>query len=235
VTQWSAFTDADAVARAAADFISQRAHEAIARRGQFKLVLAGGTTPLACYRLLAAQNEDWQNWILFYGDERCLPEQDAQRNHRLVMATGLTEGVDRHYVIPAELGPTNAARAYQDTLSSALPFDLVLLGMGEDGHTASLFPGRDLDADGAHLSVAVTQSPKPPPERVSLTLHALQNCRDMLLLVSGDNKRDALMRWNSTPQLPVARVTDLAQATIFVERSLLRDLPITTNQSANSP
>jgi len=220
MTQWFEFADANAVAEAGADFIASKARQAIRDRGQFRLVLAGGTTPLACYRLLAAQAHQWDKWQLYYGDERCLPEDHAERNHRMVMATGLSERVGGHHVMPTELGPEQAARNYQRIVENALPFDLVLLGMGEDGHTASLFPGHDLQPGEGALCTAVYQSPKPPPERVSLTLNALQDCRDMLLLVTGAGKRDALTQWQQGAQLPIAQVTAIPQAQVFIDKSL---------------
>jgi 6-phosphogluconolactonase len=220
MTQWFEFADADAVAGAGADFIASKAREAIARQGQFRLVLAGGTTPLACYRLLAAGTHEWDKWQLYYGDERCLPEDHAERNHRMVMATGLSDRVGEHHVIAAEQGPQQAAQDYQQIVENALPFDLVLLGMGEDGHTASLFPGHDLQPGERVLCTAVYQSPKPPSERVSLTLNALQDCHDMLLLVTGEGKRAALTQWHQGAQLPIARVTAIPQAQVFVEKSL---------------
>ena len=220
MSQWFDFDDADGVAAAGAEFIAQCATAAIARHGQFRLVLAGGTTPLACYRLLAGQPHDWQRWRLFYGDERCLPEEHDQRNHRMVMQTGLAERVGQHHVMPAELGPEAGARAYRSVINDALPFDLVLLGMGEDGHTASLFPGHELDMDDA-LCMPVYDSPKPPAERISLTRLALQDCADMLLLVTGDGKRQAVHQWIAGDDLPVARVTAIPQARIYIEKNLL--------------
>ena len=143
MTQWIEFDSADDVAAAVADTIAECSIQAIRQRGTFKIVLAGGTTPLTCYQLLAGRPLDFEHWQVFYGDERCLPEHDPQRNHQLVAGTGLSERVGRHFIIPAQLGPEKGAESYAHTVNTAVPFDLVLLGMGEDGHTASLFPALD--------------------------------------------------------------------------------------------
>lgn len=212
--------DAAAVARRAADGVLAAAAGAIARQGRFRLVLAGGTTPLAAYRLLAGENARWGAWEVWFGDERCLPPGDPERNSRAA-CEALLDRVpippDRIHPIPAELGPEAAAAAYAASLADALPFDLVLLGMGEDGHTASLFPGRAVP-DGA-LTVAVRDAPKPPPERVSLTPTALGRCREMLVLVTGAGKRDALARWRAGGDLPVAQAAAAGRALVLLDRA----------------
>jgi 6-phosphogluconolactonase len=118
--------------------------------------------------------------------------------------------------IPAELGPDAAAAAYTRAIAPAMPFDLVLLGMGEDGHTASLFPGRDVSGDA--LVIPVREAPKPPPERVSLTPRALGDCREMLILVTGAGKREALAAWRRGSDLPVTRAADAGRARVLVDR-----------------
>lgn len=217
MTEWVSLPDAETVAHAAASRIAAAAADAIGRQGRFSLVLAGGTTPLAAYRELAGQTHDWEKWHLYYGDERCLPAQDPGRNSQMVAATGLSACVSHEYVIPAELGPELAAQAYTRILADALPFDLVLLGMGEDGHTASLFPG---EPDREGLVLPVRGAPKPPAERVSLNRQTLQACHRMLVLVTGSGKREAVQRWRAGDELPVGRVADVAQSEILVESSL---------------
>ena len=216
---WVQLSDSGAIAREAHDRILAAADEA---QDGFSLVLAGGTTPLATYRLLAADGVDRPDWRLYYGDERCLPPQHPERNSRMVEETGLPERVGGHLPIPAELGPETAAARYAGTIAPAMPFDLVLLGMGEDGHTASLFPGhRWPDAP----VIPVHDAPKPPPQRVSLSPASLRACRRMLVLVSGESKREAVRAWRAGADLPIARVADLEQAVVLVEAGLLEAPP----------
>lgn len=222
MTYWLELENAKDVASAAADTIEEHARQAIQQRGEFSLVLAGGGTPLECYRMLAQRSLDWEQWKIFYGDERCLPLHDPDRNHQLVAATGLTEMVGQHFIIPAELGAEPGAASYQALIVDQMPFDMVLLGMGEDGHTASLFPGLDWDsADAKQLVIAVNGAPKPPPQRISLSKPALQNCRHMLVMITGDSKREALHRWRQGEDLPVAEVSNIEQATVIVEVGLM--------------
>lgn len=221
MTQWVVFENAQDIAQAAADTIEQQAHFAIQQRGVFKLVLAGGTTPVDCYRLLAQRDLQWDRWQLFYGDERCLPANDEARNARIVEQTGLTRFIQQHFVIAAELGAEKGAEQYREIIDTRMPFDTVLLGMGEDGHTASLFPGHHWDTTDASV-IAVHDAPKPPPDRISLGWQALQNCRQMLLLVSGKDKRQAVEQWRQGADLPISRVADVAQATVFIDAGLVR-------------
>jgi 6-phosphogluconolactonase len=175
-THWHTLETADDVALAAYQHILEAAKSAIAEREQFKLVLAGGTTPEKVYRLLAQFDADWPKWFIYYGDERCLPADHADRNSVMAEQALLSKVAtpkSQIFTIPTELGAEQAAAEYRQTVKAALPFDLVLLGMGEDGHTASLFPGHQHDAE--ELAHAVYNSPKPPPERVSISAKALGN------------------------------------------------------------
>ena len=215
---WQTEADAASVADAACHLIGIAAHAAIREHGEFRLVLAGGSTPLAMYRRLALSDQEWARWSLYYGDERCVPPDHPQRNSLQVRQTGLAARVGRHYPIPAERGGEQAATEYRSCIAAAQPFDMVLLGMGEDGHTASLFPDRAWPAEDAF---AVTDAPKPPPERVTLGVAALQNCSTMLVLVTGGNKAAALRRWREGADLPIARVCDVAHARVLVERKCL--------------
>lgn len=205
------FSDATMVAQQASERIVQAAQAAIRERGVFRLVLAGGTTPQRAYRLLAQTEQDWAHWQIFWGDERCLPATDPERNSLMAQQAWLSQvsiPAANIYPIPAELGAEVAATAYAQTLMGLLPFDLVLLGMGEDGHTASLFPNDPLlGKEPASLLVkAVHNAPKPPPERVSLVPYVLRRCRQQLVLVTGKGKREAVERWQAGEDLPIAQV-----------------------------
>jgi 6-phosphogluconolactonase len=196
------------------------ARASIAARGLFKFVLAGGSTPQRAYRRLAAQDCDWRDWRLYFGDERCLPAGHADRNSTMasaawLQAAGFSDA--QVFPIPAEQGPAAGADAYEPVIRDALPFDLVLLGMGEDGHTASLFPGDRHDPE--RLAVPVSDAPKPPPERVSLNYGALGNSRRLLVLVTGAGKREALRRWKAGEPLPVAQLNCAAGIDVLIDEA----------------
>lgn len=179
---------ADACARRAADLVA-----GAVRDGARHLVLAGGTTPMAAYALLDAMDVPWDGVHLWYGDERCVPVDHPDSNHGQVAGALRAAGAVWH-PMPGELGPAAGAAAYAQELAGAgAAFDLVLNGMGPDGHTASLFPRHEaLGASG--LTAGISDSPKPPPERITLTLRALNGGRRLVLLVTGAGKHDALRR-----------------------------------------
>jgi 6-phosphogluconolactonase len=183
------FATAEEVAAAAAKEIA----EAI-RGGVRTLVLTGGTTPQRCYELLAEVDLEWGRVTVLFGDERCVPPNHPDSNY-LMAKKALLDRVMPATVhrMPAELGPDEGAAEYEKVVAANLPLDLVLLGVGEDGHTASLFPGHQ--ALKAHnLVVGVYDSPKPPPERVTLTLPVLRAARRVLVMATGAGKADAVAR-----------------------------------------
>ena len=227
MADWRIEADAPSVADAACRLIGLAARAAIADHDRFRIVLAGGSTPRATYERLAASDQQWKRWSLYYGDERCLPEDDPERNSQMVIATGLAGRVGKHFPIPAELGAKAAASNYREKLKSVPRFDMVLLGMGEDGHTASLFPGHRWPDKTAF---AVSDAPKPPPDRVTLGIRALQNCDTMLVMVTGESKRAAVQQWRAGAELPVAQVSDVPQAVILVERNCVA---VADDQPAN--
>jgi 6-phosphogluconolactonase len=229
MTEWQIEADVATVADAACRLIGIAARKAIAAHGRFHLVLAGGSTPRATYERLAASDQQWKQWRLYYGDERCLPADDPERNSRMVIETGLAERAGKHYPIPAELGAKAAASKYRARLKAVARFDMVLLGMGEDGHTASLFPGQRWPDK---CAFAVSDAPKPPPDRVTLGVKALQNCDAMLVMVTGESKIEAVQQWRNGADLPVAQVSDIAQATVLVERNCVT---FADNQSDVAP
>lgn len=219
-TRWQVYPDAAAVAAAAAERVLAAANWAIAERGAFNLVLAGGGTPQAAYRLMARARADWRRWHIWFGDERCLAPYDPERNSRMAARAWLDRvpiPPGQVHPIPAELGPEAAAERYAAALGPALPFDLVLLGMGEDGHTASLFPGQQHPSE--ELVHPVHAAPKPPSDRVSLGLAAFATSRRLLVLVTGAGKCPAVRRWRAGEDLPVARVQCGAGVEVLLDRA----------------
>jgi 6-phosphogluconolactonase len=199
--------DAAALAHEAAGRILEQAELAVASRGRFSLVLSGGSTPAGAYGLLAEEpyrsQVPWDSVHLFWGDERCVPPEDERSNYWLARQAFISRvpiPPDSVHRIRGELAPKAAAQAYrrelEDFFCGPLPrFDLVLLGLGSDGHTASLFPGSDaLDAL-ADVAVAVeAEYEDRPVQRVSLTLPAINAARQALVLVSGAAKAKIVAR-----------------------------------------
>lgn len=205
--------------RALADTLERQAASAIAHHGRFHLVLAGGTTPRALYLELARRGLGDEKWHIWYGDERCLPADHPERNSVMAETTWLAASsvpVEQRRPIPAERGAQAAASEYAARLAQAPGFDLVLLGMGEDGHTASLFPGHPWTGADA---LAVHDAPKPPPDRVSLSAGRLSDSQSVWFVVTGAGKREALRRWDAGEGLPVAAVRGRLATLLWVDRS----------------
>ena len=217
---WTLLEDAQAVAQAASERIRRAAIAAIREHGCFRLVLAGGSTPGLAYQLLAGSDCQWRYWHLYFGDERCLPVNHPERNSR--MARDSLSGLvpippAQVHPIRAELGAEAAARDYQELLQDALPFHMVLLGLGEDGHTASLFPGHEHPAD--ELVVPVHNAPKPPPDRVSLGARALADTDNLLFLVTGEGKRNAVRRWRGGEPIPANTISTGGRTEVLIDKA----------------
>jgi|CXWL01.1.fsa_nt_gi 6-phosphogluconolactonase len=223
--RWHAVADKLALQQMAIETILASAAQAIHERGQFHLVLAGGDTPRGIYHGLRTAETDWFAWHIYFGDERCLPPVDPARNSRMAAEVWLDRvpipALQLH-VIPAELGAVQAARMYAETLWAVGGFDLVLLGLGEDGHTASLFPDHEWGtAPGSPDTLAVLDAPKPPPQRVSLSAARLSRARQVIFLVSGESKHRAVAEWRAGKDIPARAIMPAAGVDVLVESALL--------------
>lgn len=223
--RWHGIADAAVLRDAAFRRILDAATDAIQRRGRFVIVLAGGNTPRDVYRMLRDADTDWPRWQVYFGDERCLPAGDVERNSRMAADTWLDHvsiPKKQVHILPAERGANAAAQDYADTLRHVGDFDLVLLGLGEDGHTASLFPNHDwgVNADAAD-ALAVFDAPKPPAQRVSLSATRLSRARAVLFLVEGESKRDAVTQWRTGADIPARAIQPQAGVDVLVEATLL--------------
>jgi 6-phosphogluconolactonase len=188
--------DPETLARQAARDLVAAIAEAREARGAAHVCLAGGSTPMRCYELLDGALEDWGGVHLWYGDERCVPFDDPESNHGQVKDRLRARGATWH-PMPGTLGPAEGAREYSRELGDTV-LDITHLGMGPDGHTASLFPNHPLlDAHG--VAAGISDSPKPPPERITLTLTKLNASRRVVLLVTGEGKSEALARVMAGP------------------------------------
>jgi 6-phosphogluconolactonase len=208
MAELSIHPNANALSNAGAKQFATLAESAIALRGVFNVALAGGSTPRQLYRRLVQppylDGLDWLNIHFFFGDERCVPPDHPDSNYGMASETLLAHiplPETNIHRIPGELPPTQAAEAYAAELQTAfgglLPeFDLVLLGLGDDGHTASLFPGARALNETERWVTAVDHTTPPPPllPRITLTLPVLNAARSVLFLVSGAAKAQVLAR-----------------------------------------
>ncbi|MCG2784211.1 MAG: 6-phosphogluconolactonase [Anaerolineae bacterium] len=195
------------------------AQQAVAARGRFSVALSGGSTPRALYERLASAEFSgripWRDIHLFWGDERCVPPDHADSNYRMTAESLLrrvplpAENIHR---IQGELAPHEAAAHYEAGLRAffggAPVFDLVLLGMGDDGHTASLFPDSPALAESARWAVAVEHTSPPPPlvSRVTLTFGVFNAARRVVFLVTGAGKAQKLAEIRRGADLPAGRI-----------------------------
>ena len=209
--------DARALARRAAERILELVRTAVAERGHCSVALAGGSTPRATYEVLGgsalAAALPWGAVDWYFGDERAVPPDDPESNYRAAVETlfaSRPEALARVHRMPGDAPDLEAAaRAYGDALPERL--DLLLLGIGEDGHTASLFPGSPALAERA-ARVAVVTGPKPPNPRLTVTPPVIENARQLLMLASGAGKADAVARALEGPPDVVAVPAQLARA-----------------------
>jgi len=216
VTRWHSFESQDAINQAALKRVLDAAEKAIAARGSFSIVLAGGTTPKQVYELLRHANADWSKWHIYHNDDRCLPVDHKDRNSLMAREAWLNHvsvPEEQIHDIPAELGPVEGAKAYAETLKGVGEFDLVLLGLGEDGHTASLFPGHVWD-DGVD-AFPVFNSPKPPAERISISARRLSLAREVIFLVTGAGKQDAVDDWRKGVDIPATAIKPANGVDVF--------------------
>ena len=211
------FADAQSLAEAAADLFVRAAGDAIAARGRFYVALSGGSTPRTLYQLLAAEpRHDQVNWsrvFVFWGDERCVPPTDPESNYHMAR-----EALLFHVPVPAtqvfrmrgeSADPAAAAALYEIDLRRAfalapheLPrFDLILLGMGPDGHTASLFPHTDALHVTDRLAVA-NRVEKLNATRMTLTTPVINNARLVVFLIAGADKAEPLAAVLEGPRRP---------------------------------
>jgi 6-phosphogluconolactonase len=198
------FSNKEALTYAAADYIVKVAQESISSHGRFTFALSGGTTPGKLYGLLATEpyrsQINWERVEIFWSDERCVPPDDAESNYHLaqeVMFSKLTLSASQIHRMPADEADRDAAaekysQEMQRVFGDALPrCDLIQLGMGPEGHTASLFPHQSSLHEQLRPVIAVTV-PKPPPPRLTFTPPVLNAARHILFLVTGGEKADAI-------------------------------------------
>jgi 6-phosphogluconolactonase len=228
--------DARAVAKAAAAAVVESAFKAIHEHGEFRFVVAGGNTPRATYELLSSDlrdEVDWRRVIFYFSDERCVGPDDPASNYRMAR-----ESLFDPLKVPArsvrrmagELPPVSAAAEYDAEVRAVMAdrdpaFDLALLGMGSEGHTASLFPGSTALEEKSRAVVHVIV-PAEPPERLTMTPAALASVRQLVFLATGAEKARALASvFSDGDDLPAARVSRLAPSRFLVDEEAAAELP----------
>ena len=206
------------MARSVAEVVAGQAQARVAERGRFRIGLSGGTTPERLYRALASDPMRsqivWDRTTICFADERGVPPDHPDSNYRLVRERLLEPvgiplaNVHRMEAEAADLEA--AARAYEAHLIE--PLDVLLLGVGPDGHTASIFPGSALVGECLRWVAAVTESPKPPARRLTITPRVFDETREIAVLVSGEEKAEAVARsleGNADPRsVPAALLRD---------------------------
>src|SRR2546423_7484927 len=198
------------------------------------LSVAGGNTPRATYHQLARLVDDWKGVELGLGDERMVPLDDPESNYRLLDETLLHQTGALAHPVPTEGSAEEAASAYAREIRRRVPagpdgvpvLDLAFLGLGEDGHTAALFPHAPALSGRGEGCVAVPDAPKPPPDRISLTLDVLQAARRSLILAVGEGEASAVAGVVSGPHpgVPASLLAD-GPLELIVDRTAAQELP----------
>jgi len=227
--RWHAAADQSALRYAALRTILDNSTMAVQQRGQFHLVLSGGDTPREIYQQLRSIQTDWSTWHIYFSDERCLLPNDSKLNSRMAGEAWLDHvpiPESQIYIIPVELGASRAAYEYAQTLRSIGIFDLTFLGLGEDGHTASLFPEHEwgITSDSPD-TLAIFDTPKPPLQRVSMSAARLSRSRQVMFLINGESKHKAVAKWRKGKNIPARAIMPKTGVDVLLESSLIVPLP----------
>jgi 6-phosphogluconolactonase len=210
------------LAEAAASWTADRISAAVGERGACYLALAGGETPRGCYERLARPPYrdalPWPSVFVYWSDERQVPLDDPASNYAMAKAALLDQvPIPPGQVFPLVGDPAPALRRIPADARGRPRFDVIHLGMGEDGHTASLFPGSPALREAQALVAAVHDAPKPPPDRLTLTLPVINAARAVLFMVQGTSKREALTRvLRRDPALPASLVQPVDGELVFL-------------------
>lgn len=230
------YADKSAACEGVAEYFLQIVEDSLKKRGSCHIALAGGSTPEMFYQLLAGskyrEQIAWPQLHFYFGDERYVPADDAQSNYRMANAAMFQQvplPAENIHAIPTQAGdPDTDALAYAETLrnclaeENAIPvFDLILLGMGDDGHTASLFPGTTILQETQKLAAAVYVE-KFQSWRISLTYPVLNQARHVYILVTGSGKTDCLKLIFSTQPhepMPIERLQVRGECVWFLDKA----------------
>jgi 6-phosphogluconolactonase len=237
--------NSEEVAREAADFFVWIGEQAITARGVFRVALSGGSTPKALHGQLAGHHAtrlDWSKASFFFGDERCVPPDHADSNFRMANETLLKPlkiAPPQIFRLRGEDDPNKAAHQYEDTLQKefggqAPRFDLIVLGLGDDGHTASLFPGTPALGESARL-VVPNQAPQGARQRLTFTARLINQARVVAFLVCGAGKMPAVRsvlddRAADPKKIPAKFIQPQGRLVWFLDRAAAAGLAVETQR-----
>ncbi len=238
------FPDLHEASRALAERLVETVTDVLASKDSFTLALSGGKTPRSLYALLAGEYSteiSWKRVHLFWGDERCVSQESKDSNFAMAYEALISkvplpsQNVHR---IPAEISPPEKAARYYERMireffepveEESFLFDAMILGIGEDGHTASLFPGSSALAEKSHWVLAVNAPPSfSPQKRITLTLPLINRSRSIFFLVSGIKKREVVREILKKPETakklyPAAMIRPLGSVDWYIDRQVLND------------
>jgi 6-phosphogluconolactonase len=251
MTRLTTMPDEPSVAERATREIARHIAQAQQERGVAHLALSGGHTPRRTYELLSERAGRWDLVRVWFIDERCVPPDDEQSNYLLAERTLLGPAAiapEHVHRMEGELGPEEGARRYRELMERELPpaqagehgapavaLDVAVLGIGPDGHVASLFPGSDT-LDASALCLPVHDSPKPPPERITVSLGVLRSARRCVLVATGASKADALSAAMAAPSRHVpASLLRRERLTIIADDAASPPAPHSTSSGRSRP
>ena len=206
---WLVSKDFNQASKLAAEFLAKIISECVDDRGVCHVVLPGGTSPQKCFKYLSEMELPWEKIHWYLGDERVLPEGDPDRNDKMIrknLWSKIPDGV--FHTIQTQLGIKKAVDLFTTELNNVKAIDVALLGMGEDGHTASLFPDNPALDDERDI-VPVYESPKAPAERVSFSVRKLSEAGVRVVLTGGKSKADAISRVKAGEKLPINTIGNI--------------------------
>lgn len=207
--KWYVYKDLNQASKEAARFLAEEIKKSVKERGLCHVVLPGGNSPELCLQYLSEMVLPWDKIHWYPGDERVLPEGDSERNDVMLrknLWSKIPAGV--FHTIPTEVGIEKSIDLFENEIKDLHDIDIAFLGMGEDGHTASLFPDNDALNDDRDI-VPVFNSPKPPEERVSFGINKLSKARVRMVLAAGKSKSKILSRIKLGDKLPINRIGNI--------------------------
>jgi len=205
------------LSKALAQEILNIVKKSIFEKDCFSIVLTGGQSVLSLYKILSKADSNWDKWHIYIGDERFLPAEHKDRNDQTINEIWLdnsTISKKNIHFIKAELGLLEARVEYENTLKKIDKFDVVLLGMGEDGHIASLFPNHVYPED--QMVIVEQGSPKPPKERISMSYQQLNKAHYVFKLIIGESKQKAVTLLEQNVNLPITKVNGECEKLFFL-------------------